>query len=67
MEEYMKDWICTKPSFAKTNQYSKIAKRKSLSIIRYVDDFVIIHKDENIIREAKAEISKIFDKNPTKG
>ena len=58
MEEYMKDWICTKPSFAKTNQYSKIAKRKSLSIIRYVDDFVIIHKDENIIREAKAEISK---------
>lgn len=58
MEEHMKDWICTKPSFAKTNQYSKIAKRKSLSIIRYVDDFVIIHKDENIIREAKAEISK---------
>lgn len=58
MEEHMKDWICTKPSFAKTNKYSKIAKRKSLSIIRYVDDFVIIHKDENIIREAKAEISK---------
>ena len=58
MEEHMKDWICTKPSFAKTNQYSKIAKRKSLSIIRYVDDFVIIHKDENIIREAKVEISK---------
>ena len=58
MEEHMKDWICTKSSFAKTNQYSKIAKRKSLSIIRYVDDFVIIHKDENIIREAKAEISK---------
>jgi hypothetical protein len=58
MEEHMKDWICTKPSFAKTNQYSKIAKRESLSIIRYIDDFVIIHKDENIIREAKAEISK---------
>ena len=58
MEEHMKDWICTKPSFAKTNKYSKIAKRKSLSIIRYVDNFVIIHKDENIIREAKAEISK---------
>jgi RNA-directed DNA polymerase len=58
MEEHMKDWICTKPSFVKMNKYSKIAKRKSLSIIRYVDDFVIIHKDENIIREAKAEISK---------
>ena len=58
MEEHMKDWICTKPSFAKTNKYSKTAKRKSLAIIRYVDDFVIIHKNENIIREAKAEISK---------
>lgn len=58
MEKHMKDWICKKPSFAKTNQSSKIAKRKSLSIIRYVADFVIIHKDENIIREAKAEISK---------
>jgi RNA-directed DNA polymerase len=58
MEEHMKDWISTKSSFAKTNTYSKTAKRKSLSIIRYADDFVIIHKDENIISEAKAEISK---------
>lgn len=58
IEKYMKDWICTKPSFTKTNKYSKIVKHKSLSIIRYGNDFVIIHKDENIIREAKAKISK---------
>ena len=58
MEEHMKDWICTNPSFAKTKRYNKMAKRKSLSIIRYLDDFVIIHKDEKIIREAKVEISK---------
>jgi RNA-directed DNA polymerase len=58
MEDHMKNWICSKPSFAKTNIYSKDAKRKSLAIIRYADDFVIIHKDEDIIREAKEEISK---------
>lgn len=58
METHMKEWICTKSSFAKTNRYSKPAKRKSLAIIRYVDDFVIIHKDKGIIEEAKTEISK---------
>lgn len=57
MEDHMKKWICSKPSFAKTNKYSNEAKRKSLALIRYADDFVIIHKDENIIREAKEEIS----------
>ena len=58
LEEHINDWICTKSSFPKTNKYSKIAKRKLLSIIRYLNNFVIIHKDENIIREAKVEISK---------
>jgi RNA-directed DNA polymerase len=58
MENHMKNWICTKPSFAKTNKYSKDNKRKSIAIIRYADDFVIIHKDKNIICEAKEEISR---------
>ena len=58
METHMKEWICTKPSFAKTNKYNKDNKRRSLAVIRYADDFVIIHKDENIIKEAKEEISK---------
>ena len=58
MENHLKDWICTKPSFGKTNKYSKDAKRKSLAIIRYADDFVIIHKEKSIIQEAKEEIAK---------
>ena len=58
MENHLKDWICTKPSFGKTNKYSKNAKRKSLAIIRYADDFVIIHKEKSIIQEAKEEIAK---------
>lgn len=57
LEDHMKEWICTKQSFAKTNRYSQIAKRKSLSVIRYADDFVLIHQDKTIIHEAKREIS----------
>jgi RNA-directed DNA polymerase len=45
MENHLKDWICTQPSFAKTKEYSKNAQRKSIAIIRYADDFLIIHKD----------------------
>lgn len=64
MEDYMTNWICTQPSFAKTNIYNKDAKRKSLVVIRYADDFVIIHKNETIIRQAKEEISNWLWKGP---
>ncbi len=58
MENHLKNWICTKSSFGKTNKYSKDAKRKSLAIVRYADDFVIIHKEKSIIQEAKEEVAK---------
>lgn len=58
MENHLKNWICTKPSFGKTNKYSNDVKRKSLAIIRYADDFVIIHKEKSIIQEAKEEVAK---------
>lgn len=64
METHMKDWICTKPSFAKTNPYNQNNKRKSISVIRYADDFVIIHKEESIIQEAKEEISRWLRDGP---
>lgn len=58
LENHLKEWICRKPSFGKTNKYSNNAKRKSLAIIRYADDFVIIHKEKSIIQEAKEEVAK---------
>jgi RNA-directed DNA polymerase len=58
MENHLKEWICTKPSFAKTNQYNNNNKRKSIALIRYADDFVIIHKNKEIIAEAKEEIAQ---------
>jgi len=64
MEDHMKNWICSKPSFIKRNKYNNDSKRKSLALIRYVEDFVIIHKDEGIIREAKEEISNWLRNGP---
>lgn len=58
MENHLKDWICTKLSFGKTNKYSKILNSQSLTIIRYADDFVIIHKKKSIIQEAREEIAR---------
>lgn len=64
MENHIKDWIETKPSFAKTNKYSKSNKRKSITVIRYADDFVIIHKNKGIVEEAKEEIEKWLWEGP---
>jgi group II intron reverse transcriptase/maturase len=64
MEMHLKEWIVSKPSFAKSNRYSKDAKRKSIAIIRCADDFVVIHKNKGIIMEAKEEISKWLKNGP---
>jgi len=64
MENYLKDWICNKPSFGKTNTYSENAKRKSLAVLRYAGGFVIIHKEKSIIQEAKEEIAKWLRNGP---
>lgn len=55
MENLLKDWIATHEKGG-----NKRDKMKSLGIIRYADDFVIIHKDENILREAKRVLSSWF-------
>jgi hypothetical protein len=31
MENHLKEWIYTKPSFAKKNKYGKTTKRKSIA------------------------------------
>jgi RNA-directed DNA polymerase len=59
LETYLKKWISERPiNFeylitGKRNYLSKHAKMTSLGIIRYADDFVIIHKDKKILEEAK--------------
>ena len=64
MENHLKDWICTKLSFGGTNVYSKNTKCKSLAVIRYAYNFVLIHKEKSIIQEAKEEIAKWLRNGP---
>jgi RNA-directed DNA polymerase len=62
MEESIKKWIKTKPSF--NTQRGKKAKRQAISLIRYADNFVIIHPNKEIIEEAKEVIAKWLLENP---
>ena len=52
LENHLKQWILTIP-------HKGIAKRdqlNSITFVRYADDFVVIHKEESVVRAAKEEI-----------
>jgi len=51
LEEYIKQW-------AGTWKGQKIHNKRSISLIRYADDFVVLHKDESVIQEAKQLIEQ---------
>ena len=51
LEEYMKEWAETWKGRKQTNRWS-------ISLIRYADDFVVLHKDKSVILEAKKRIEK---------
>ena len=53
MEEFLKNWITTIPEYG----ISKQRRKTQLGIIRYANDFVIIHKDKSIIEEASVALS----------
>ena len=51
LEEYIKQW-------AETWKGRKENNRSSISLIRYADDFVVLHKEKPIIQEAKTLIEQ---------
>ncbi len=51
LEEYMKQW-------AETWKGTKWNNVHSISLIRYADDFVVLHKDKSIIQQAKTLIEQ---------
>lgn len=51
---HLKEWIVTIP--AKNNRTA--SKQTALTVIRYADDIVVLHKDLKVIEEAKYEIEK---------
>jgi RNA-directed DNA polymerase len=50
----LEEWIITIP--AKNNRTA--AKRASLTVIRYADDILVIHKDKSVIEQSKIEVEK---------
>lgn len=52
--QHLKDWIVTIP--AKNNRVA--AKQASLTVVRYADDIVVIHKDRKVIEKAKIIIEE---------
>ena len=51
LEEYLKQWAETWKGKKRDNRYS-------ISVIRYADDFVVLHKDKSIVQQAKTLIEK---------
>ncbi|MGK7939550.1 MAG: group II intron reverse transcriptase/maturase [Crocosphaera sp.] len=56
MEEHLKSFAESTPS--KYEKEGKRDKRARLGIIRYADDFVIIHEDFNVVKQAKQLINQ---------
>ena len=58
LENHLKNWITGKEIRTSTGRRieGKRDKRTSLGVVRYADDFVILHKDLKIILEAKEEV-----------
>jgi RNA-directed DNA polymerase len=56
MEERIKQYAETLP--AKTKGQGKRDKRKNLNLIRYADDFVILHEDITVVQRCKEIISE---------
>ena len=64
LENHLNKWISMRKlepitlSSGKKQHYSKTKKIQSLGVVRYADDFVIIHKDLNTLHDIKNEISE---------
>lgn len=55
MENHLKDWVSNKPSLT-DKPMSQTDKKKALTLIRYADAFVILHRNENALLEVKTEL-----------
>lgn len=49
LENHLKELICTLPNRTKANTRGKRAKIASLGVIRYADDFLLIHRDKETL------------------
>lgn len=57
MENVVKDYANTLPTY---RNHGRKQNRNALSLIRYADDFVIIHEDVNVVLGAKAVVESFL-------
>ena len=62
LENHLKEWICTQPMPAGYTNRGKTAKQKALTIVRYADDFVVIHSSKETLNKAKIVIADWLNK-----
>lgn len=58
MENFLKNWVGSIPEYG----VGKQNRIKKLGIIRYADDFVIIHPNKDILKKAQLALSQWFEK-----
>jgi RNA-directed DNA polymerase len=58
MEHILKQWILTKPHFYKKK--TTLAKQQAITVIRYADDFIIMHVNQQVVIEAKEILTEWF-------
>jgi len=51
---HLKEWVIS----ISAKNHNKVAKQSALTVIRYIDDILIIHKEKSLINQAKNEIEK---------
>ena len=55
MENHLKNFVTSLPTPRKGSNAGKAAKQKALTIVRYADDFVLIHENLEILNACKNE------------
>lgn len=61
LEMHLKKWISSKTIFSRTGTKVKPSRtHETIHIVRYADDFVVLHKDKNIILEARSVIQEFL-------
>lgn len=61
LETHLKSWISGKVLYSRTGTKIKPSRNhETLHIVRYADDFVILHKDKGIILEARSVIQEFL-------
>lgn len=58
MENHLKDFVTGLPAPRQGSNRGKAAKRKALTIVRYADDFVLIHENLEILNACQNEAAR---------